>query len=254
MTGTATSAAPRRTGSRVDSPSASADSPVTNVESADRIIYAIFSGFNEDWKNHTSYYLHKQLDVTLFFKHSGPAMATRTATAASGAKAPLRNSQTRSSSVILFAMNRIAENRAFRRRPEFAPIVFLLVPMLVLLGLVVPLFGEQQAQTSVAANMSGRPDQGCVNQGSDRRFGGTVVCWAQRHLSWKSQHEPAFVLIGSPQRTSVGLAWPPYLVYNSPDRSGRWRMFRIGVRYDRMWRGYIFPTAAWKRVSNPLRY
>ena len=25
----------------------------TNVESVDRIIYAIFSRFNEDWKNHT---------------------------------------------------------------------------------------------------------------------------------------------------------------------------------------------------------
>ncbi len=34
----------------------------TNVESVDRIIYAIFSRFNEDWKNHT---LNKQLDVTL---------------------------------------------------------------------------------------------------------------------------------------------------------------------------------------------
>ena len=63
-----------------------------------------------------------------------------------------------------------------------------------------------------------------------------------------------FVLIGNPERTNLGLAWPPYLVYNSPDASGRWRMFRIGFRYDRDWRGYIFPTAAWKRVSNPLRY
>jgi transposase-like protein len=36
----------------------------TNVESVDRIIYAIFSRFNEDWKNHTLNVLHKQLDVT----------------------------------------------------------------------------------------------------------------------------------------------------------------------------------------------
>lgn len=62
------------------------------------------------------------------------------------------------------------------------------------------------------------------------------------------------MLIGSQQRTSVGLAWPPYLVYNSPDGKGSWRMFRIGFRYDRNWRGYIFPTIAWKKVSIPLRY
>lgn len=36
----------------------------TNVESVDRIVYAIFSRFNEDWKNHTSNYLHKRLDPT----------------------------------------------------------------------------------------------------------------------------------------------------------------------------------------------
>lgn len=96
--------------------------------------------------------------------------------------------------------------------------------------------------------------QGCVNQGGDRRWGAPVICWAQRHLSWKSVHRPHFLLIGREQGTSLGLAWPPYLVYNSPDGDGRWRLFRIGFRYDRNWRGYIFPTMAWKRVSNPLRY
>jgi hypothetical protein len=96
--------------------------------------------------------------------------------------------------------------------------------------------------------------QGCINQGSDRRVGATVVCWAQGHLSWKSEHEPRFVLVGDPERTNIGLAWPPYLVYNSPDGSGRWHMFRIGFRYDHNWRGYIFPTVAWKRVSHSLRY
>ena len=98
------------------------------------------------------------------------------------------------------------------------------------------------------------PDQGCINQGKDSRIGATVICWAQRHLSWKSEHEPHFVLIGSTERTNIGLAWPPYIVYNSPDGSGHWRMFRIGFRYDRNWHGYIFPSVAWKRLSNPLRY
>jgi len=83
---------------------------------------------------------------------------------------------------------------------------------------------------------------------------GTVICWAQQRLSWKSDQEPHFVLIGSRQRTSVGLAWPPYFVFNSPDGTGHWRMFRIGFRYDRAWRGYIFPTVALKVLPKPLQY
>jgi len=111
------------------------------------------------------------------------------------------------------------------------------------------------ARSAKSSNVSATPvSQGCVNQGSDPRVAATVVCWAQRHMSWKSEHEPHFVLVGNPERTNIGLAWPPYLVYNSPDGSGRWRMFRIGFRYDQNWRGYIFPTVAWKRVSRPLRY
>ena len=113
-------------------------------------------------------------------------------------------------------------------------------------------FPAQSAKSSVAPATP--VSQGCIDQGSDRRVAATVVCWAQRHLSWKSKHKPRFVLIGNPKRTSIGLAWPPYLVYNSPDGLRRWRMFRIGFRYDLNWRGYIFPTAAWKRVSHPLRY
>lgn len=97
-------------------------------------------------------------------------------------------------------------------------------------------------------------NQGCVNQGKDRRIAAPVVCWAQRLLSWKSDHEPRFVLIGSPEGTSLGLAWPPYFVYNSPAGDGQWYMFRIGFRYDRNWHGYIFPTIAWKLISKPLRY
>jgi hypothetical protein len=104
------------------------------------------------------------------------------------------------------------------------------------------------AQPGVAAR------QGCVNQGRDLRVAGAFVCWAQRHLSWKSPHRPHFLLIGKPAGRSIGLAWPPYLVVNAPSSQGRWRMFRVGFRYDRNWRGYIFPTAAWKIVKRPLEY
>jgi hypothetical protein len=99
-----------------------------------------------------------------------------------------------------------------------------------------------------------RVDQGCVNQGRDRRGFAPVVCWMQRHMSWKSEHEPHFALIGKPDGTNVGLAWPPYLVFNSAAGNGHWRMFRIGFRYDRTWQGYIFPTVAAKHVLRPLRY
>lgn len=97
-------------------------------------------------------------------------------------------------------------------------------------------------------------DQGCVNQGNDRREFAPVVCWLQQHMSWKSEHEPHFALVGRPDGTNLGLAWPPYLVFNMRDGNDHWRMFRIGFRYDRTWRGYIFPTIAAKRISRPLRY
>jgi hypothetical protein len=97
-------------------------------------------------------------------------------------------------------------------------------------------------------------DQGCVNQGADRRMFAPVVCWMQRHMSWKSPHEPHFALIGKPDGANLGLAWPPYAVINVASGDGRWDMFRIGFRYDRTWRGYIFPTIAAKHVTHPLRY
>ena len=48
-------------------------------------------------------------------------------------------------------------------------------------------------------------NQGCVNQGSDRREFAPVVCWLQRHLSWKSKHKPHFALIGKSNATNLGL-------------------------------------------------
>lgn len=104
------------------------------------------------------------------------------------------------------------------------------------------------------ASPEGHVNQGCVNQGSDRREFAPVICWLQRHLSWKSEHQPYFRSIGPSAGTHVGLAWPPYVVFNWPDGSGHWRVFRAGFRYDRTWRGYIFPTMAAKRISRPLTY
>ncbi len=97
-------------------------------------------------------------------------------------------------------------------------------------------------------------EQGCVNQGEDRRKLGKQVCWLQRQLSWKSEREPAMAFIGNRQRRHLGVAWPPYVVYNAPEPTGRWFMARVGFRYDRVWRGYIFPTLAIKRIAAPLSY
>ena len=115
-------------------------------------------------------------------------------------------------------------------------------------------FALGQRASKVDVPSAAPVDQGCVNQGNDRREFAPVVCWLQQRMSWKSEHEPHFALIGKPDRTSLGLAWPPYVVFNMSDGNDHWRMFRIGFRYDRTWRGFIFPTIAAKRILNPLRY
>jgi hypothetical protein len=99
-----------------------------------------------------------------------------------------------------------------------------------------------------------RIDQGCIHQGNDRRLAAPVVCWLQRHLSWKSEREPRLSSWGEQQKRFLAVAWPPYVVYDSGDGYGHWRMFRAGFRYDRKWRGYIFPTAACKCLSKPVIY
>lgn len=126
--------------------------------------------------------------------------------------------------------------------------------VLAIIGITVGFAFYRSATVCEQVEASGKSaHQGCINQGADCRVFGTVICWSQRRMSWKSMHEPDFVLLGNPDGTNVGLAWPPYLVFNSPDGTG-WRMFRIGFRYDRTWKGYIFPTVAAKHLPQPLRY
>jgi hypothetical protein len=99
-----------------------------------------------------------------------------------------------------------------------------------------------------------RVDQGCINQGNDRRIAAPLVCGLQQKLSWKSENKPRLVRIGAKSKAHLEVAWPPYLVVNAPASNGYWHMFRLGFRYDRSWRGYIFPTAACKCIAEPLQY
>ncbi len=109
------------------------------------------------------------------------------------------------------------------------------------------------ATVSIVATLSGA-DQTCVNQGSDPRLFPTLVCGMQRELSWKSERLPHLFRVGSRRRTHVAIAWPPYVIVNRRAKDGNWIMFRVGFRYDRTWRGYIFPTAALKEIQYPILY
>ena len=53
-------------------------------------------------------------------------------------------------------------------------------------------FGQRTPKGDVPS--AAPADQGCVNQGSDRREFAPVVCWLQQQMSWKSDHEPHFAL------------------------------------------------------------
>lgn len=113
--------------------------------------------------------------------------------------------------------------------------------------------------------------QGCPGEGNDSRTLGWLICPLQRLLSRKSDKQPRLLIItaGTTSSPFGGLApvlaaagiWPPYLVVNIRIKQDPhdafnflWRMFRIGWRYDRNWKGYIGPSAAWKKVLWPLTY
>jgi hypothetical protein len=92
---------------------------------------------------------------------------------------------------------------------------------------------------------------GCVNAAGDVRvdpFG--IVCSLQRRYSYKSTAEPKL----HEQGTWAWGLFPPYLVCNRKLQTGRWRLMRVGWRYDRNWHGYIGPSGAWKTIPQPLLF
>ena len=102
-------------------------------------------------------------------------------------------------------------------------------------------------------------NQGCPGEGKDNRTLGWLICPLQRLLSRKSDKQPRLLTttVGITNETPVIQAaaglWPPYFVVNI-GRPLWWRMFRLGWRYDKNWKGYIGPSAAWKKLTSPLTY
>jgi hypothetical protein len=94
----------------------------------------------------------------------------------------------------------------------------------------------------------------CVNQGSDRRLLSDIVCPLQRVASFHSSKLPFWLLKRHVDDVLVeGVAFPPYVIVQKESNDGTWSFFRLGWRYDINWKGYIFPTLAFKRHrSGPL--
>ena len=105
----------------------------------------------------------------------------------------------------------------------------------------------------------------CTNEGKDRRYVRWLLCPLQNLLSFKSEREPRWLVkklrhdsipdwpepgVEAGSYVSLGIAWPPYAVYQRWRGAGRSILIRLGWRYDMNWRGYIFPAA---KVSLRMR-
>jgi len=95
-------------------------------------------------------------------------------------------------------------------------------------------------------------EQGCVNEGTDSRIAGWLICWLQRLLSFSTTYEPISFMV----------AFPPYFAINFPipfSRITKWGVrkcvhIRFGWRYDMNAHVFIFPSAAIKDVGRAVFY
>ena len=93
--------------------------------------------------------------------------------------------------------------------------------------------------------LTGRGDEyGCPGAGKDQRILPRLTCWLQRHLSFKSGTEPFSILI----------CFPPFIAINIPIGKGRYAMVRAGFRFDRNWKGFLFPESAAKISDHVIFY
>ncbi len=118
-------------------------------------------------------------------------------------------------------------------------------------------------------------DQGCPNEGTDRRIFGPIVCWLQRLFTWSSTYEPISLLIAFPwpnllaSAAIYGLGLPAwlhlltiYFAINFPvPFSGltKWGVrknihLRWGWRYDFNAKIVIWPEMAIKDTSRAVFY
>jgi len=83
-------------------------------------------------------------------------------------------------------------------------------------------------------------DQGCVNEGKDRRLFGKVTCWLQRLLSFQTNVAPFTFVLELPFGFRIITPWP----------GSRKLLFRVALyRYDYYARKMIFFSAALKRIA-----
>ena len=118
-------------------------------------------------------------------------------------------------------------------------------------------------------------DQGCPNEGPDRRIFGKLTCFLQRLFTWPTGYEPLSLSVMFPWPNAlVSLAilalglpvWlhllTVYIALNVPipfSKIGKWGVkhslhVRWGWRYDFNAQIFIWPEAAIKKTSRAIFY
>ena len=100
-------------------------------------------------------------------------------------------------------------------------------------------------------------EQGCPNEGEDKRFLGWLICPIQRALSFKSHTEPASITFAFPFYLAINL--PRLWVKLVPQSKTEWGLrrvlhFHVGWRYDVNGRLYIFPAWSLKTTGRAVFY
>lgn len=100
-------------------------------------------------------------------------------------------------------------------------------------------------------------EQGCPNEGDDKRFMGWLLCPIQRLLKFDSQTEPASIMFGFPFFVAINL--PLLWVKLVPQDKKEWGVRRVlhwhfGIRYDFNARFYITPAWSLKTTGRAFFY
>ena len=88
--------------------------------------------------------------------------------------------------------------------------------------------------------------QGCPGEGSDTRLLGRWGCAIQRALTWHCDEEPGGIMFCTPFYVCVNI--------KVPYTTRKYWHLRAGTRYDKNFKGYIFPEFASKVKDQPIWY